>query len=256
MPVRVTSPHLTSPSPLISLNIIIRIIHSTRSTRVTFTAALSLHPISFRSQLKMTESTQSYFETLPVELILLICKFLDRAEIASLSLCNHRLLDIGNRNFNLLTESKFLRLRTKHRIPLLELMDSKLPHLHFCYDCLGLHGWHVSQVKFSHATQPNHDYLATTCIGGNQSRRELPLYTLPLSGTPWYKQRFVHVQLVMRRLFLGPDFGVTPESLRYTEVSIHGAITSLLSVEARVTPGDPYLYLRIQRIVESASQFE
>lgn len=135
-------------------------------------------------------------------------------------------------------------------------MDPKLPHFHFCFDCLGLHKW--EDIKL-----PELKYLIISAeikkdglrIGGKPARRRGPYY-LP----PPVQFRFAHLQLAMRRSQHGPSFGIRPDSLRYTEVresidDLGLKTTRLISVEARILPrgletikSKPSLCLRVQEL--------
>lgn len=55
----------------------------------------------------------------------------------------------------------------------------------------------------------------------------------------------------MRAFFYGPRFGISTKSLSYTEVRLSPTqpVTTLLSVEARICPDTPSLYMRIQHLV-------
>lgn len=70
-------------------------------------------------------------------------------------------------------------------------------------------------------------------------------------GSSYYLFCFIHVQLAMRRFFHGPRYGISMESLSYTEVQLSDqAITTLFSVETRVCPEKtPSLCLRAQNII-------
>lgn len=74
-------------------------------------------------------------------------------------------------------------------------------------------------------------------------------------GFSSYLPKYSHVQLAMKRYRHGPEHGISTESLSYVEVQISGKkkdperMTTLMSVEARVSLKTTALCLRIQQLM-------
>lgn len=220
---------------------------------------------------RVIETSITNLNNLPAEIILCICDFLLPASIvsiASLALSNRRFLKIlqthvpslKDKDRNPLKPTPF-RLGDRYRIDFLRLMDTKLPHLHFCFDCRGLHPWKEIKVPgpvFEDSTTgPNESCIRYNPQSISQERGR-PLNLLPLPYPTRYTFRLAHLQLVMRQFNHGPGFGFKPEDLRYTEVQLREIwgvdIPFLMSVEAKIAQipeGQPSLCLRVQHLISA-----
>lgn len=207
-----------------------------------------------------------YLGDLSIELILCICDFLEPVDIASLALSNHSLKSVSEMyfqrfpNHDLFKGTSSFKLTEEYRLDFLKMMDLKIPHFHFCFDCLGLHQWEkIKNFKYPIFTSYNAEERTpeeNQCIGGKEPADQRGPFYLPVP----VQFRFAHLQLVMRWFQHGPQFGISPDYLRYTEVRetigyLGLKTTRLMSVEARVMTrelenlkSEPILCLRVQEL--------
>ena len=151
----------------------------------------------------------------------MISDHLSPADSACLALCNHYLLRCFEGTFS----KNFSNGRSRTpsptddaRIELLTRLSYNLPQYYLCNICLRLHLWrnvglpNSSSPGFSHSPDdldihPDLNFKFGQYITGH------------LSASKYYSFNFVHLQLAMRRLYHGPEFGIPVESFLYTEVS-------------------------------------
>lgn len=182
---------------------------------------------------------------LPTEIVQMIVEYLSPMDIASLTLCNHTMLYILGRRHWTFPDST---VRTLFLIRL----ERDLPAHFFCEFCSALHS-RDSIGPPGPAFQPRKRLRRH--IENNRppslwrSVDVHPVHSL-------YEFNFTHLQLAMKRYYLGPDHGVPTESLSYTEVRVFGEkqVTTLLSVEAQICSASN-LCMRVQNwaLVEATS---
>lgn len=194
---------------------------------------------------------------LPLELLLLISEHLSLVDVACLSLCNHDLMEC----FASRAEHSFTQYipntrgpEDERRIVFLTSLSRDLPQYYLCYSCLRLHPWRSVAL-------PKPWFDPRQCFKSMDDKYWPLTRPLTLDHFPTYtflEIHFIHLQLVMRRFYYGPQFGISPESLFYIEVAVHDPdplfktsaepVTSLMSIEARIYPTAPSLCLRIQEL--------
>ncbi|CAG7974369.1 unnamed protein product [Penicillium salamii] len=179
---------------------------------------------------------------LPVELLLSTTDFLSVDDWICLSLCNRRLFAIYHRRYNSTQLPKEMKLSVLGRL------ERDLPQYFVCYDCLILHkddgsGFLGLSDPFTQQSCPLPCYpnspirliLQSSC--GFDSLR---------------KFKFLDIQQVMRRFYLGDPFGTSTEALSYTQVKVRHArpdMTSIFSTDAQICSEQPALYFRIQHAI-------
>jgi hypothetical protein len=142
------------------------------------------------------------------------------------------------------------------------------PEYFLCSVCIKLHPWRVFP-------SPSSGRISKCCILSHDDKR-YPWTLFSMSYLLWprfnqYRLHFTHLQLVMRRFYHDPKYGISAQSLFYIEVSmrscsedvflsrtqktaassseknIHSPMrTCLTSFQARICPAAPSLCLRIQ----------
>ncbi|KAJ5345906.1 hypothetical protein N7452_003910 [Penicillium brevicompactum] len=185
---------------------------------------------------------------LPDELLLCIADFLTQDDIACLSLCNKRLY----RAFPL-SESFMIRSGIS-QAPLLQRLERDLPTHITCHLCNILHNYDVSQSFGPKSTFE--DVFHFPCSSDWYSREPL---RLNVHHFVWrhvfYEFSFLHFQLAMKQLYHGPQYGISTETMSYTQVSLHPPAPTtaqrnfLVSIDAQVCHEHSSLVLRIQQIV-------
>lgn len=181
---------------------------------------------------------------LPVQVLFRITEFLSRDDITCTSLCNHRL-------FALLKTREPPSLRTRRdKLALLTRLGRDLPKFFACYACHVLHR-HDTSTDFL----PGPRSMILLRCPRESAQLYLPLHQLWYSGYRGaYYFHFTHLQLLMMRLYLGPEYGIGTEDIYYTEVQLHslqpGTQVSLISsVDADICSTNPNLILRVQQII-------
>lgn len=208
---------------------------------------------------------------LPVELLLLISEFLSPPDISCLALCNHGLMaiftvgDIYSLNCRL--PVGYPGDMANERSILLARLSIDLPQYYLCCACLRLHLWQT--------VAPSSKFKPPQCFQSlDEEHRWLkePLRIQHYPSYSNYQLHWSHIQLAMRRFYHGPRYGITTDSLFYTEVRVsrlpsaetppthqHSAktaeeqfqsdnMTSVVSFEARICPTLPSLCLRVQNL--------
>lgn len=83
----------------------------------------------------------------------------------------------------------------------------------------------------------------------------LRLHNLVLDHVPLHQFHFLHLQLAMRRVYYGPGFGISTETMSFTQVQGHCGswaspkVTALFSIQATICPTPLGLVLRTQDIM-------
>ncbi|KAJ5697745.1 hypothetical protein N7488_011429 [Penicillium malachiteum] len=186
------------------------------------------------------------FNKLPPELVLMIFRYLSPVDITCLALCNHYFMSCSSKLDTLLGK-RWPGVRTGRsdddlQIDLLTRLARNLPHTTFV-----LHAYDFT--------------FGNICFDAIQDRNSSLLMKANLSLFPTYsffKFHFVHLHLAMRRYYFGPSFGITAESLMYTEVNPYRLLyprtssftcrTELKSIEARVCTNPSGLGIRMQSL--------
>ena len=191
---------------------------------------------------------------LPPELLLMISDLLRPADVVCFSLCAHKLLRLLGEKERALLKPKsgvvcFEALKSE-REPLVWNEDRELfltqlsrdqPRYFFCYICTYLHPW-------DKILPPGPAFRPNPSLRCQKKRRDTLHEAVEAQVASRYDLQYCHVQLAMRRFYCGPEYGITPRSLDYTNVKLWAdrPFTSLMSVEARICPNSPSLCMRIQ----------
>ncbi|CAG7936637.1 unnamed protein product [Penicillium salamii] len=174
---------------------------------------------------------------LPLEMLWKISENLSSADIACLALTNRQLLssfvDTAFENFqsyrtppdrdtspdhhcfdeirlNPQSRPPVNRSRDNARVDLLSRISRDQPNYYLCFDCLQLHFWKRVErltwenVKFTHDTHG---------LSPLDLRLQQPLAISHYPTDSLHELHFAHLQLVMRRFYHGPEFGIPVESL-------------------------------------------
>ena len=187
---------------------------------------------------------------LPVELLLSITDFLPLDDWICISLCSRRLFAIFNRRYSSAPPLG------KMKLPVLRRLNRDLPKYFICHVCFILHKYDGSEC-FGLSGPLIWDKCPLWCIpswmdnyGGLELRKEL------IFSTYVYRRfLFLHLQLAMRRFYLGDKFGISTKALSYTQVRIHPEeslcpeITCLFSSDAQICSETPGLCLRMQYVM-------
>lgn len=217
----------------------------------------------------MSKQTPNLLLDLPLELLLLILENVSSVDIMCLSLCNHRLLSLFPREIQNLSRDCTGEPPDSQRVDLLTRLSHDSPEFFLCYGCLKLH---LSQT----VCLPSPSYRPRACWWrrARQDSRIRQVLPMHFPGRSWYAIYFEHVQLAMRGIRYGPQFGIPMEAFHYKEVrteplpgqaQFEGARvpttpeeekrfqrshrTILFSVDARVCLSPPGLYLRDQGLL-------
>lgn len=218
----------------------------------------------------MARAKQSVALTsLPVEILLLIAGFISPADAACLALSNRWLMSLfapGGPLKRRLPRGQPGDMTTERAIFLNRFSHDK-PEYFLCCICSQLHLWRTFPLPSS--------WMFSKCFDLNydDDRYPVSLFSMPYLLWPrstQYRLHFTHLQLVMRRFYHGPEYGLSAQSLFYIEVttcpceeSVFALTqeisasrpekntpsqmkTCLTSFEARICPAPPSLCLRIQ----------
>ncbi|CAL5872133.1 uncharacterized protein PFLUO_LOCUS6391 [Penicillium psychrofluorescens] len=186
---------------------------------------------------------------LPPELLLFICRLLCSVDVACLSLCNHRSLQIlGDRLANPNFKVDKANSHSRKREILLTRLSKDNPPFYYCHFCSHLHRWNRVPLP-GPAFHPNKPALR--CL---QNTDHIPLLeaTRVHKNFSYYKFYYHHLQLTMRRAFYGDKYGISTRALQFTEIqtTLEADMITLLAVEARVMKSPtPSLGLRIQNMI-------
>ncbi|CAG7939086.1 unnamed protein product [Penicillium salamii] len=189
---------------------------------------------------------------LPVEILLSITDFLPINDWICLSLCNHRLFAIYNHRYKSMWPTREMKLT------ILRQLQQDLPRHFICYQCYLLHLYDGSE-SFG-LSGPNFWEGCPLRCRHIKVKNFFELELVTKFGYLDYMPRrfsFLHLQLAMRRFYLGDKFGITTESLAYTQVRFHPSkgswpgVTYLFSTDARIRPEPPGLHIRTQWVIFS-----
>ena len=135
-----------------------------------------------------------------------------------------------------------------HREQFLSTFARDLPSWFYCHSCSHLHP--LNRIRSPGPfDEPSHPLWC------QKVPNEGSFYPYLDGAFPYYRILFHHLQLVMRRHYLGPGYGISTDDLSFVQVSELGECelweqrTTLFSVEARVCTEPARLGLHIQRWV-------
>ncbi|KAJ5835467.1 hypothetical protein N7447_001493 [Penicillium robsamsonii] len=158
-----------------------------------------------------------------------------------------RLFAIFNHRTNL------ARLLGKDKLPVLRRLERDLPEYFVCYICHILHKYDGSECFGLSGSVYDQDKCPLQCVK-KWKRHDFDLELRDQAPSAFHVYRiffFLHLQLAMRRFYYGEKFGISTESLSYTQVRAHPGpsscpeITSFFSTDAQICPKTPGLCLRI-----------
>ena len=182
------------------------------------------------------------------ELVLSICDFLLPVDLICFSLCSRRLRDLSLRQI-----ATMLPCTEDDKILILNRLERDLPQYFACEHCQLLHRYDGYQ-SFAFTESPQGITCRLRCV------REWWFTTRATLGTHaaiCYSANhlsFLQLKLAMRRFRHGPKFGISTDSLFYTQVrhappqAIHPNTIALFSREALVCAEPPGLHIRMQDI--------
>ena len=205
---------------------------------------------------------------LPNELLLSVADFLSWCDVTCFSLCCRGL-------FHTYFRKRFMRPSRTDKLLLLQRLEQDLPSYFTCHGCQLLHKFDASQDPkvdmplYNFAFRCREKWWKSSDLDPQHSpnyflnrQKYLDLildFQRFLSFNHYqdvdYNLYFTHVQLVMRAFHRGPQFGISPENLFYTQVrtnpkrSDQPEITSLFSIDAQICSQPPGLIIRIQQIL-------
>ncbi|PSS22958.1 hypothetical protein M430DRAFT_16902 [Amorphotheca resinae ATCC 22711] len=180
---------------------------------------------------KHAQRTPAPLLDLPAEVILSVVDFLPKISVACLALCNRYLSQV-------IGHSAWASVRHQSkaaRINFSSLLAKDLPQYFNCPACPTLHP--TSAVS-------SWSWTARTC-------QILPCVrhsrAFTYHGLSWFKLKFAHIQLVMKRHHHGAPHGIALEALTHTAIRFdkRRQLTTLFSVEARIVDDD--LLMRFQQ---------
>lgn len=197
---------------------------------------------------------------LPIELLLSTTDFLPVDDWICLSLCNRRLFSIYHRRY------KSTELSREMRLSVLGRLERDQPQYFICYTCLILHKYDGSEF-FGLSGPFTHQSCPLPCFPDIPIGFKLPDVPVELKlrreSIHFFKVlrtfQFLDIQLVMRRFYLGDQFGTSIEALSYTQVRAHpedptcSGITSIYSTDAQICSEQPALYFRTQHVMVAPS---
>lgn len=135
-----------------------------------------------------------------------------------------------------------------HREQFLNAFARDLPSWFYCHPCSQLHSLDRIRPPGPFDEPSNSPWCQQTNFEGS-----LYPYSDAVGSFPYYRILFHHLQLVMRRHYLGPGYGIPTNDLSFVQVNelgeseLRGRRTTLFSVEARVCTEPARLCLHIQR---------
>jgi hypothetical protein len=190
---------------------------------------------------------------LSLELLLSISDFLPRVDYSCFSVCNRQLYSLLSRRMNLSP------LTLDENFSILTRLEKDMPPYFACKHCNVLHWSDVSE-KFG----PSGFFPGWTsrlpCVQYGKSSG--PVWKFPTIHSYRYQymkeMSSLHLKLAMRRYYYGPGYGISPDCLSHTQVTIHrefstkNRVTWLFSREAQICTEPLGLYLRLQDILLSS----
>ena len=236
-------------------------------------------PWSRRRSVIQPDTAAISLQTLPPELLLMIALQLPLADAANFALVNRRLS-------MLIGPTYWPRLRTTAPIPAhrersLHIFTRDLPSWYCCHSCSNLRAdaastGHREQFLNTLARDLPSWFYCYSCSHLHPLDRSAPLVPRGYSSKelwcskfnskgaiypfgdyagffPYYRISFHHLQLVMRRHYLGPGYGISTDDLSFVQVNEFGKSdprerrTLLFSMEARICTEPARLCLRVQK---------
>jgi hypothetical protein len=192
--------------------------------------------------------------SLPPELVLCVADFLPLEDVYCLSLCNHRLLEVLKRMTNC------VKMNRDSRLSFLRRLEHDHPRYFVCYYCCALQECRVDSPQLVGLILL--DFRCGYPLKQPPSRALSVLDSMHLmlhhSRTVYtnYIFHFAHLNLAMRQFYYGPQYGISTNSLSFTEVRCHRPFgpqclgsTVLLSVDTQICPEPPSFYMRVQDIM-------
>ena len=142
------------------------------------------------------------------------------------------------------------------KLPVLRRLNRDLPKYFICHVCFILHKYDGSECfglsgRLIRATCP------LMCISSWVDNYDVLQLRKELFFVSYVHRRFLflHLQLAMRRFYLGDKFGISTEALSWTQVRVHPKkslcpeITCLFSTDAQICSETPGLCLRMQYVM-------
>ena len=200
-------------------------------------------PWSRHRRVNQPDAASSSLPMLPSELLLMIALQLPLPDAVNFALVNRRLS-------MLIGPTYWPRLRTDvvipgHREQFLNTFARDLPSWFYCHSCSHLHP--IDRIP---PTGPFDKPSNSLWCSEANFRGILDPYQN--ESFLHYQISYHHLQLAMRRHYLGPGYGISTNDLSFVQVNelgeseLKGRRTTLFSVEARVCTGPARLCLRIQ----------
>ena len=201
-------------------------------------------PRSRHRRVNQPDTASSSLRTLPPELLLMIALQLPLPDAANFALVNRRLsMVIGPTYWPRLRNRAVIR---GHREQFLSTLARDLPSWFYCHSCSHLHPLNHIRPP-GPFNEPSHPLWCQEVLKGGS------FYPYSDGSFPYYRILFHHLQLAMRRHYLGPGYGISTDDLSFVQVDVigeselRGRRTTLFSVEARVCTEPARLCLHIQR---------
>ncbi|KAJ5736689.1 uncharacterized protein N7483_001814 [Penicillium malachiteum] len=198
-------------------------------------------------------------DALPTEMVLSICDYLPSIDAVCFSLCNHRFLEITRRYNNHVYACARDK---KHEI--LARFERDSPQYFACDACHILHRFDCPKGESYGICERPHDRPCPLPCWQSWKWREAGFVLCNHNPSRWghFSYNFLHLRLAMRSFNYGPKFGISTDSLSFTQV-IHYSrpsfslpdITTLYSTDAQICSQPLGLHVRTQNIV-LASTYE
>ena len=183
------------------------------------------------------------FTGLPTELLLMIIVYLPIDDLACLSFCNHRLLELSQWRMAKVDCNK------DEKLLILNRLERAFPQYFACRYCLILHKYDGSE-SFGLSSFPSMKWPIPCYSSFNSPWAILRTHRMKLFAEG--NISFLHVKLAMRRFLYGPQCGINTDSLRHTQVqvfapnSVHSEMISMFTREAQICPNHPQLGLSVR----------
>lgn len=182
----------------------------------------------------MTEKPHLLFD-LPPEILLMVSEYLSDADVASLALCNHGLLSFFPRALQKISSvgnrSLWFSEIPKSRSDLLTRLSHDSPDFHFCFNCQMLarsqdvelpNGWLSASHSGDHIDEclPSQTVWMPVLRLFREANPPEENITFGRESGVCFRIYYVHVQLAIRALRSGPQFGIPIEAFSFTKVEI------------------------------------
>ena len=201
-------------------------------------------PWSRHRSVNQLDTASTNLLTLPPELLLMIALELPLPDAANFALINRRLSMLIGPTYWPHPRTNAVTL--SHREQFLGTLARDLPCWFYCHSCSHLH--RTNRIR---SPGPfDEPWYPLRCTQAQFRDCFYPHWGVSF---PRYKILFHHLQLVMRRHYLGPGYGISPNDLAFVHVDelsesgVRGRRTTLSSVEARICTEPARLCLRVQK---------